>query len=369
VNPRERILTALSHEKPDHTPTDSMFHHEVVHMLMNFYGTRSWKEVLNRLGIEGWIDLSPHIEFPGYSERCCERPTKSIRSEKAIWIDESKYEDPWGVVYRYGEKDRYKERIKGPLDDAQTVYEILRYDFPKSSWIHEPRSYPMKVRQAKKNRMFTTATIDNPFKRAWLIRGFENLLADYLINIEFVEAIYDKLYKLNTHISLSATNAGVDMIRLVGDVAMQDRMLMAPESWRAIDKPRLARLIEECRNVKPDLFFFFHSDGNIMEIMDDLVEIGFNVINPIQPECMDPVEVKRRWGSKITIHGGVSVQRTLPNGTTEDVKREVETLIKECGYNGGLIVAPSNNIQPDTPIDNIIACFHSARDFDLLKLR
>jgi uroporphyrinogen decarboxylase len=83
---------------------------------------------------------------------------------------------------------------------------------------------------------------------------------------------------------------------------------------------------------------------------------------------MDPVAVKKRWGDRITIHGGVSLQKTLPKGTVAEVKAEVETLIRTCGYNGGLVVFPSNVIQPDTPTENIIACFHAARDFDVRAL-
>ncbi len=99
-----------------------------------------------------------------------------------------------------------------------------------------------------------------------------------------------------------------------------------------------------------------------------LVEIGFDVINPIQPECMDPIEIKRRWGERITLHGCISIQRTLPFGSVDDVRREVETLIRQCGYNGGLVLLPSNNIQPDTPIENVLACYHTARDFDVRTL-
>jgi len=96
-----------------------------------------------------------------------------------------------------------------------------------------------------------------------------------------------------------------------------------------------------------------------------LVEIGISVLNPIQPECMEPAEVKRRWGDRITLHGCISLQRTLPFGSPDDVRREVEDLIRTCGMDGGLILMPSNVIQPDTSVENIIACYHAARDFDL----
>jgi uroporphyrinogen decarboxylase len=152
------------------------------------------------------------------------------------------------------------------------------------------------------------------------------------------------------------------MVSIIGDIAMQDRIIMGPESWRKFDKPRMAALVARCREVNPGLFLFIHSDGNITDLMDDIIEIGFNVVNPIQPECMDPVDVKKRWGDKIVLHGGVSLQRSLIKGTPADVKAEIEQLIRSCGYNGGLVMFPSNVIQPDTPIENVIACFHAARD-------
>ena len=191
---------------------------------------------------------------------------------------------------------------------------------------------------------------------------------DYLANVDVLEAVYDRLFALYTEMAVGITRAGVDMIKIVGDVAMQDRVTMGPEPWRRFDKPRMARLIDACRAVNPDVVFFFHSDGQLTELVDDLIDVGFTVINPIQPECMDPVEVKRRWGERITLYGCVSIQRTLPFGSAAEVRCEVEGLIRRCGYNGGLVLMPSNNIQPDTPVENIIACYHAARDFDVHSL-
>lgn len=201
------------------------------------------------------------------------------------------------------------------------------------------------------------------------MRGMDNLLADYLINRDFLDALYDRLYAFYGEICKRLARAGVDQISYTGDIAMQDRIIMGADTWRAVDKPRVAKLIADCRAIKPDVKFFIHSDGNVTDLMDDLVDVGFDIINPIQPECMDPVAVKKRWGGRITLHGGISPQKTLPFGSTADVREEVERLIRKCGYNGGLVVFPSNVIQPDTPVENIITCFHTARDFDLKKLK
>ena len=144
---------------------------------------------------------------------------------------------------------------------------------------------------------------------------------------------------------------------------MQDRLIMGPDRWREIDKPRLAALIHTVKDIKPDIHIFIHSDGDLTAIMDDLIEIGFDIIDPIQPECMDPVEVKRKWGDKITLHGCGSLQHTLPFGSVEDVRNEVIRLIDHCGYNGGLVLRPSNTIGFDCPVENVVAFFGTARDY------
>jgi uroporphyrinogen decarboxylase len=322
---------------------------------------------LHELGIEGWAGCGPRLEFPDFEAQAVERPGPEP-GRRAIWFDERTYEDEWGVRHRVGEGGWYEEWVSGPLSEAQTAEDIERYPLPTVDQIRDPENYAEQVAQLKAQDLFVSSGISNPYLRAWSLRGMHNVLADYLINRDLLEALYDRLYALYGEMTQRMARAGVDMISVTGDIAMQDRIIMGPDTWRAVDKPRMAKLIADCRAINPDVFFYIHSDGNVMALMDDLVEIGFNVINPVQPECMDPVEVKRRWGDKITIHGGISLQRTLPFGTVQQVRDEVETLIRTCGYNGGLVVFPSNVIQPDTPLENIIACFHAARDFDVASL-
>jgi uroporphyrinogen decarboxylase len=364
MTPRERIIATFTHQRPDRIPTDGWFHPEVQQRLKKYFGTEKWSEVLSALGIEGWVTLQPHLSFPEFERKATPRPNGK-KGPRAIWHDERTYEDAWGVKHRIGEGEWYEEWIGGPLENASTVEEIMAYPFPTPDRIVEPENYAEKVASLKKAGMFVSGGIPNPYKQAWLLRGMENVLADYLINPDILEALYDRLYALYTEVALRMVRAGLDMITVTGDIAMQDRIIMGPNSWRKFDKPRLSALITACRKINPDVFFFIHSDGNITDVMDDLVEIGFDIINPVQPECMNPVEVKKRWGDRITIHGGISIQRTLPFGTPQQVKAEVEELIRQCGYNGGLVVFPSNVIQPDTPTENIIACFTTARDMRL----
>lgn len=369
MTPRERILATFRHQVPDRTPTDGWFHDEVVRRLKRHYGTENWDDVLRELGIEGWAGQGPKMVVPDFAAKA-ETRTYQGMTRTGVWRDERTYATALGVTQRIGDQGWYEEWVGGPLMEADGVDLKVLDDVPLPSIanIVEPPDYAAQVQALKTRGLFVSAGIPNPYKTAWELRGMDNILADYLINRDFLEALYDRLYAYYTDYALRAVRAGVDMITVTGDIAMQDRIIMGPDTWREVDKPRLVQFIAACRRVNPDVFLFIHSDGNVMDLMDDLVEIGFNVINPIQPECMDPVEVKRRWGARMTIHGGVSLQRTLPNGTVPEVRAEIEHLIRTCGYDGGLVVFPSNVIQPDTPTENIIACYHAARDFDVASL-
>ena len=367
MTPRERILAALRRQVPDRTPTDGWFHREAQIVLKKHYRTENWDDVLRELGIEGWAGLNPRIEFPEFEARAMERPGGGW-GPRAVWLDECTYENGWGVRHRIGAGDWYEEWVDGPLTGAETVADVECCQLPGPEQIRAPPDYAGRVAQLKAEGLFVTGGIPNPYKQAWLLRGMENVLADYLLNREMLEALYDRLYELYGAMARRMALAGVDMITVTGDIAMQDRIVMGPDTWRAVDKPRLAQLVAECRALNPDMLFYIHSDGDVSALMGDVVEIGFDVVNPLQPECMDPAAVKRQWGDRIALHGGVSLQCTLPFGTVEEVRREVEDLIRACGYDGGLVVFPSNVIQPDTPVENIIACFHAARNFDLKSL-
>jgi uroporphyrinogen decarboxylase len=154
---------------------------------------------------------------------------------------------------------------------------------------------------------------------------------------------------------------GVDIISVDGDIAMKDNLMMSPTVWRKFFKSREAKLVEEGKKWGVR-HFFFHSDGNLMPVLADLIEIGFTIIDPIQPECMDPLEVKRLYGDKISLHGTISCQWTLPFGNPAKVRAEVRDRISYLGKNGGLVLAPNNTVQYDVPLRNLLAVYDTARE-------
>jgi uroporphyrinogen decarboxylase len=132
--------------------------------------------------------------------------------------------------------------------------------------------------------------------------------------------------------------------------------------WRTWLKPRLARTITAARAVRPDVLVFYHSDGDVTAIIPDLIEIGVDILNPIQPECMDPVALKRAYGERLSFWGTIGTQSTFPFGSPEDVRREVRARIATVGVGGGLFLAPTHVIEPEVPFDNIVAFVEAVRE-------
>lgn len=197
------------------------------------------------------------------------------------------------------------------------------------------------------------------FKSAWLVRGMNNVLMDYLINPNLINEMYERIYSFATASCISLVKAGVDMIEITGDIGMQRGLMMSPAVWRKFDKERLGKLILRLKEINPDLKMFMHTDGDVSEIIEDLIEIGIDILNPIQPECMAPAEIKKKYGDRLVLHGAVSLQKTLPFGSPEDVREEVRFLIKNCNVDGGFVIGPSNVLFKEIPPENIVAMYEA----------
>jgi len=145
------------------------------------------------------------------------------------------------------------------------------------------------------------------------------------------------------------------MIWTGDDIGAQNSMLIAPETWRRFLKPRMARLIAAVKGINPSLKVAYHSDGRIDAVIPELIEIGVDVLNPIQPKSMDPVALKKQYGDRLCFWGSIDEQQTLPFGGPQDVRAEVLTRLHTLGKDGGLIIGPTHHVQLDTPVENIQA--------------
>lgn len=192
------------------------------------------------------------------------------------------------------------------------------------------------------------------FERAWSLRGFEQLSLDLALNVDFVEALLDRIVEIQLVLIHRFIDLGVDGGYFGDDYGAQKNMLFSPKLWRRLIKPRLAQLFAPFHEA--GLPVIMHSDGDIDKIMPDLVEIGLNVFNPVQPEVTDHVWLRQTFGNKLAYYGGVSTQTVLPFGTPEAVR----TATRECARNlasdnTGLLIAPSHRMMVDIPMANVEA--------------
>lgn len=198
------------------------------------------------------------------------------------------------------------------------------------------------------------------WEKAYFSRGIENFLADLAGDPEWSQQLLDMIIRKNLVMleNILCCN-DYEGVLLGSDWGTQRDLIMSPKCWKTMIQPGEQQEYDLIKRYGKDVFI--HSCGNIVKIMEELTQMGVDALNPVQPECMDLSELKRLYGDKIAFYGGISTQRTLPNGTPEQVARETEQTIKLMSVHGGYITAPSQEIQVDVPYENLRALIDTAR--------
>jgi uroporphyrinogen decarboxylase len=272
--------------------------------------------------------------------------------------DGETYTDEWGITWKnvayqtpFG-TGRYTEMAGHPLADDRAI-ETYRPPDPNRPELYVEAE--RVIREFKDEYWIVGVTVTTIFETAWALRGYEKTLVDFALNPDFLERLLDIPFHYHLAAARKLVELGVDMIWTGDDVGAQNRMLIAPDTWRRFFKPRLANFIAALKDINPDIKVAYHSDGYIYPIIPDLIEIGLDVLNPIQPRSMDPARVKRDFGDKLCFWGSIDEQHTLPFGTPGDVAAEVKTRLTSLGRHGGLIIGPTHHVQLDTPMENFWA--------------
>jgi len=264
--------------------------------------------------------------------------------------------DDMGAAYIPGSRYHFEKKVH-PMRNFTSPNEVEEYPWPQEPPYDDAYHEAMKksAEDIKSRDLIAVGSVGHIFEQAWYLRGMDNLFADFILNEDLAAALLDKLTGFCIRRARAAGIAGADMIGTGDDVGMQKRMLMSPDEWRKWIKPRFASVIAAAREHKPDIHVKYHSDGFIEPIIPDLIEIGVTILNPIQPECMDPVKLKKQYGDRLAFDGTIGIQTTMPFGTPDDVDREVKRMIETVGEGGGLIIAPTHVLEPEVPLDNIRA--------------
>jgi uroporphyrinogen decarboxylase len=252
-----------------------------------------------------------------------------------------------------------------PLGSIRSLRELARYVLPNLS--HPPRHAGL-ADQVRRWHARGVAVAGSPphlggelFEAAWRLRGFENFMTDLVDRPQLADYLLDQLTSMLIENALILARAGVDILLLDDDVAMPTGLMIGPAAWRRYFKDRMARVINIAREELPDLLIFYHCDGDFTRLIPDLVEIGVNVINPVQPDCMDAASIKREFGDRLAIWGAVGSARLWDWGTPDLVRSEVRRCIQTLGPEG-LLLAPAYDID-FAPFANIVAFIEAVEEF------
>ncbi|MBA2123920.1 hypothetical protein B9J78_03150 [bacterium Unc6] len=247
-----------------------------------------------------------------------------------------------------------------PLRNAKSFSDIQRFPYPSKEF--EKVRIKEKIDNVHKEGRVASCFVGHMYEDSWQVRGYEEFLIDLFEQPQWCEYILDKFAEKNLELATFLAEAGADVIATGDDVASQKAMMFSPSVWRNFLKPRWAKIYSAARKIKPDIQIWYHSDGNITEIIPDLIEIGITILNPVQPECMSPIEVKKRFGKQLVLDGTIGTQTTMPFGTPEDIRKVVDEMKKTVGYDGALILAPTHILEPDVSVENIVAFVKACKE-------
>lgn len=346
---RDRVLATLNHEAADRCPMQISFTPEFASRL---------RQELRRTEGSGH---NPHGGGNTYElERALDEDMllTSVGWANCYYQESGNYIDEWGIGWkqceyttRYG-KGSYTEIATHPLaEDAA----LESYHPPDPTRPELYQDAERTLREFRDEYWIVGVTVTTIFECAWALRGLERILMDLALNPEIAHRILDIPFHYHLTAAKRLVQMGVDMVWIGDDVGGQNSMIISPGCWRQFLKPRMATFVAELKAINPQVKVAYHSDGMITPIIPELIEIGVDILNPIQPASMDPAALKCQFGDQLCFSGSIDEQHTLPFGTPAEVRDEVERRLKTIGKNGGLILGPTHHVQLDTPMENFWA--------------
>lgn len=260
-------------------------------------------------------------------------------------------EDPFGVVWKTDPRNRGCV-VRSPLKDPDLrLARIPKYNY-SAIFAHLPAELE------RTRDYYNILWVGDLFERAQMMRGMEECLTDFYLNPGFLHELFDVLADLIVETICAAKSLDAPAVFLSDDYGTQNGLFISRALWMEFLRPRLRRIVETAH--KCGKAFFLHSDGDMGELIPDLIELGVDAIHPVQPETMDFRLLKRKYGKDICFYGGVGTQQTLRFGRPEDVRKEVAEL-KRCPDGIGFILAPTLQLMEDIPVENVLALIEEVR--------
>jgi uroporphyrinogen decarboxylase len=348
VNHRERILAAIQHQPVDRIPTDLWATPEVWRKLFAHLRVDNAVDLYDRLDIDGIMNIDPPYIGPP-------RPR-----------DGDYWENEWGMGYRPQPYDTgvYDEQVRYPLADATTIADLEAYRWPSPDW-YDYSTIPVRAATFAGRATGCGYTALGYYHAN--LRGQELSLMDPLLRPEFTHHLLGRLSDFFTEYHRRCYEAGrglIDTTEVTDDFGSQRGLLISPRVFERFYRLPMQRAIDLAH--AHGIHVFHHDDGDCRDLLPSLTEMGIQLLNPIQWRCgdWDLAALKSQYGALLCFHGAVDNQETLPFGTPDDVRRQVRWLIQTLACDvTGFIVAPCHNLQPVTPVENILALYETAHEY------
>jgi uroporphyrinogen decarboxylase len=342
MNSRQRLLTALDGGEPDRVPCALGFYHQDLESLVP---PGQYRPDL--------VDVQ-FVKFPlSPEEKALERMASPYSPDTRL-----------GSAAQVATYARWNYRpqtpeYRSPLARTRSLDDLRDFPFPDVSERYHAKGLVRQVQALHTHGLAAGGNLPHLggelFEAAWRLRGLENFLIDLLERPDWAHFLLDRLADLARRNAGTLAGAGVDVLALDDDVGMPGTMIISPAIWRQFFKPRMARIIQAARAIKSDLRIVYHSDGYFEPIVGDLMEIGVNAINPLQPDHMDAARIRQRFGPQLALWGTVGHHTTFSFATPDAIRQEVKHRIKTLGR-AGLILCPAYDIdEPDIPWENVAA--------------
>ena len=375
---RERVLAAINHEEPDRVP--------IVIGASNATGLKAGpygglKQLLGVTSEDRYIYDWPELGTILPDEAVLERLHADVRgifdsfpaatlARNVARPAHSPFIDDWGSgQVEVGDGTWYPG--VHPMAEATTIEAIERYPWPDMddpSRVADVRAAAARLAADNQYAILATPWLLFPFERAFAMQGLETFLMNLALEPEFAEALLWKIAErckaLMGHF-LDALADDVDMIKIGDDLGTEQSLLMSPAMYRRILKPIHADYIAFIK-ARTKAKVFFHTDGDVFDLLDDLVEIGVDILNPVQSgsgKLGNLAEVKRRYGSRLAFCGAIDTQHVLPNGTPAEVRAEVRRAIATLGPGGGYLLSAVHTVMNEVPAENLLAMVDAALEF------
>lgn len=341
MTPRERVLTALDHHPPDRTPRDFWAEECTWTRLFAHVGHEDKDRLLDELG----VDIR-HLEIPAPPERP---------------IGHGVYQNFWGerYVYRQTPWGPMREDVRGALAEATTLADLGRFDWPSPDQL-DHSLLPGQCRRSEQHALLYGFA--DVWQRPALVRGWERMFLDMVERpewVHFLSRTFTDFYREDYARAAEATNGRIDLYLVISDLGSQAGPLISLPMFREFVAPYLKEMIDCIHGLGAKALF--HSCGAIGPFIPNLIALGVDVLDPIQPVGaeMAPERLEADFGDRLSFHGGIDMQHLLPHGSPQQVRDEARRYCETLGRNGGYILGPAHLFQPDVPPENILAVYQA----------